>query len=126
MADIFIAIDNGFTLTRFQRNRGDLIHEFTCLLRRLSLVLARSRKFVLSLAADLPLIGDILGGLAHVIAIKRVPQTITNHCVDIGQITHFLALTQAGCMGAHRHIFLTTSGNDCGVTQHDVLCPNCD
>ena len=52
------------------------------LLGRLGLVLGGRGEGVLLLAGDLPLLGDVLGGVAHVVAVEGVPQAVLDHGVD--------------------------------------------
>jgi hypothetical protein len=54
--------------------RHDLVLETAGLLHRSRLGLRGSGEGVLLVAGDLPALGDVLGGVAHVIAVERVPQ----------------------------------------------------
>jgi hypothetical protein len=77
----------------------DLVLELAGLLRRLGLGLAGQREFVLHVAADLPLVGDVLGRLAHVVAVEGVPEAILDHAVDEVQVTHLLPGAQVRHVG---------------------------
>ena len=55
-----------------------------------------SREAVLVLAADLPFGGDVLGGVAHVIAVEGVDQAVLQHGVDEFQVAHLHAVAQMG------------------------------
>jgi hypothetical protein len=99
----------------------DLVGELAGLLRGLGLVLGGDGELVLHIAADLPLLGHVLGGLTHVVAVEGVPQTVADHRVDVFHVAHLLALRAGRGMGAHRHVFLTAGHDDVGVAQHDVL-----
>ncbi len=90
----------------------DLVVELAGLLRGFGLVLRGDGEFVLLLAGDLPLLGDVLGGLAHVVAVERIPQAVADHRVDIHDIAHLVAGAQVGGMGAEGHVFLATGGDD--------------
>ena len=52
------------------------------------------RELVLLLARDLPLLGDVLGGGAHVIAVEGVPQAVLDHGVDQLERAHLRAVAQ--------------------------------
>ena len=84
-------------------------------------VLAFYGKFVLRVAAYLPLLCHILGCLAHVVIVEGIPKAITDHAIDIFDITHFSATAQMGHMRGKGHVFLTTSRHDVCVTQLDML-----
>ena len=49
---------------------------------------------VLVFAGDLPAGGDVLGRLAHVVAVEGVPQPVLDHGVDEGEVAHLLAVAQ--------------------------------
>jgi hypothetical protein len=121
VADVFVAVDDDVALAALDRDGRDLVGELAGLLRGLGLVLAADGEFVLHVAGDLPLLGHVLGGLAHVVAVEGVPQTVADHRVDVFQVAHLLALPQRRGMGAHRHVFLPAGDDDVGVAQHDVL-----
>src|SRR5262249_20345018 len=72
-------------------NPPDFILEPAGLLSGLGLVLGGDGESILLLPRDLPLPGDVLGGRAHVIAIKGVPQAVLDHRVDHFEITHLHA-----------------------------------
>jgi hypothetical protein len=55
---------------------GDLVLELAGLHRRFGLVLRADGEGVLILAGDLPLLGDVLGRVAHVIALEGVEQAV--------------------------------------------------
>ena len=121
MADIFILIDDGIALAGLDGKGHDLVLELAGLLRRLGLVLAGHGEFVLHLAADLPALRDILGGLAHVIAVEGVPQPVLDHAVDHIQIAHLLPGAQIGHMRRQRHAFLPPRGHDPRIAQLHML-----
>ncbi len=99
MADILVGIDHDVALAGLDREGRDLIHETSGLLRGFGLVLAGHGKFVLHITADLPMVGNVLGGLAHVVAVERIPKAIADHRVDVAHIAHLHAGTQVGAVG---------------------------
>jgi hypothetical protein len=121
VADVFVAVDDDVALAALDRDGRDLVGELAGLLRGLGLVLGADGEFVLHVAGDLPLLGHVLGGLAHVVAVEGVPQTVADHRVDVFQVAHLLALPQRRGMGAHRHVLLPAGDDDIGIAQHDVL-----
>ena len=70
---IFVRIDDNVAFATLDGHWRDFVLELAGLLRRLGLVLRRDCKFVLLLARDLPLPGDVLRGIAHVIAVEGIP-----------------------------------------------------
>ncbi len=90
-------------------------------MRRFGLVLRGEGEFILRIAGDLPLVGDVFGGLAHVIAVERIPQAVADHRVDIFHIAHLVPGAQMRGMGAERHVFLTARRDDVGIAKLDML-----
>ncbi len=76
---IFVGIDHDIALARLHRNGRDLVLEFSRLLGRLGLVLRCNGELVLLRARDLILLRNILGGVAHVVTVERIPQAIHTH-----------------------------------------------
>ena len=72
-------------------DRNDLVLELAGLLRGLGLVLRGDRELVLLAARDLLLLGDVLGGGAHVVAVEGIPQPVLDHGVDHLERAHLLA-----------------------------------
>ena len=70
------SVDDDVALAGRDGERHDLVLEPAGLLRRLGLVLRGERESVLLLAADLPFGGDVLGRVAHVIAVEGVDQPV--------------------------------------------------
>ena len=122
MANILICVNCNVALAGRQGKRRDFVGKFTYLLRRFRFVLAGHCEFILCIAADLPLGGDVFGGLPHVVVVKSIPQAVADHAVDIFDVTHFGAAAQMRNMGRKGHILLTAGGHAIGVTQLDVLC----
>ena len=75
--------------------RHDLVLEAAGLLRGLGLVLARHRELVLLLARHAVLLGDVLGGDAHVVLVEDVPQAVDDHGVDHLRVAHAKAVARA-------------------------------
>src|SRR5580692_6915490 len=90
----------------------DLVLELAGLLRGLRLVLRMHREFVLLGAGDLVLPGDVLGGVAHVIAVEGIPQAVLDHGVDELERSHFYAATQILRVRGHAHGFLAAGDDD--------------
>src|SRR6059058_3654080 len=62
--------------------RHDLVVETAGFLRRFGLGLRAGGELVLLLAGDLPALRDVLGGVAHVIAVEDVPEAVLDHRID--------------------------------------------
>ena len=121
VADIFVGIDHRLTLAGLDRHGGDFILELAGLAGGLGLVLRGDGETVLVVAGDLEFLGDILGGGAHVIAVKGIPQAVADHGVDHGEIAHLLAGAQIRGMGGHAHGFLAARHHDAAVAIADRL-----
>jgi len=126
MSDIFIGLNNDVALAGGHSERGDFVGKLTGFLRSFRFVLAGHGEFILYIAADLPLGCDVFSGLAHVVVVECVPQAVTDHAVDVFDITHFGAAAQMRNMGREGHILLSTRGHDICIAQLDVLCGQSD
>jgi hypothetical protein len=73
MLGIFVGVDDDVALAGLDGYRRNLVLEPAGLLRRFGLVLRRDGESILLLAGNLPLPRDVLGRVAHVIAVKSVP-----------------------------------------------------
>ncbi len=114
-------LDDRVALAALDRDRRDLVLEAARGARLLRLVLRRDREAVLGGAADLILLGQVLGGDAHVIAVEGVPQAIDDHCVDQAEIAHLGAAPQVLRVGGHRHALLPAGDHDRRVAIGDRL-----
>ena len=92
--DIFILIHYDIAFSGLNGEGCDFIREPTGFLRRFCFILRTDGKLILHIAANLPLLRNILCGLTHVIAVKSIPQTVLNHAVNILKIAHFMAGSQ--------------------------------
>ena len=101
MADELICVDDNVTFAGGDCERDDLVFKLASLLRGFGLVLRGSGEPVLILTADLPFGSDIFCSCAHVIAMKRVGETITQHGIDKFQVAHFGAIAQVGAVLRH-------------------------
>src|SRR5690606_17890711 len=119
--DVFVLVNHGIALATLDGDRNDLVLEPAGLLRGFRLVLALRREFVLHLAGDLELPGDILGRVAHVVAVEGIPQPVADHRVDEAEIAHLVAGAQIGRMRRLAHAFLAASDHDAAVAVHDRL-----
>src|SRR5216683_2857647 len=66
----FIGVDDDVALARLDDDGRDLVLEPPGLLGRFRPVLRADREFILLLTGDLPLPGDVFGGVAHVVAVE--------------------------------------------------------
>ncbi len=98
----------------------DFVFELAGLSGSLSFVLRADRKLVLLVARQLILLGDVLGGRAHVIALERIHQAVTQHRIDELHIAHLGAFAQMRDVRSLAHAFLTT-GNDDLCAAQDLL-----
>ncbi len=77
---------------------------------------------VLALAADVEGVGEVLGGNAHVVVVKGVPQAVLDHAVLQAGVAETQAV--AGAMhqiGSIAHTLLAAGDNDPGVAAADRL-----
>ena len=72
-------------------------------------------------AGDLPLPRDVLGGVAHVIAVEGVPQAVLDHGVDHLEVAHLHAAAQMRAVRRHAHRFLAAGDDDLGIAVEDRL-----
>src|ERR1035437_7524999 len=108
-------------LARLDGHGNDLVLELAGLLRGFRLVLRSDREFILHLAGDLPLLGDILGGVTHVVAVEGVPQPVLDHGVDYLEVAHLHAVAQMLAVRRHAHRLLTARHHDLAVAVEDRL-----
>jgi hypothetical protein len=119
--DVLVGIDHHVALAGRDRDRHDLVLEAAGLLGRLGLVLGGHREAVLLLPGDLPFLGDVLGGRAHVVAVEGVPQAVLDHRVDELHVAHLGAAAHMGRVGGERHRFLAARHDDAGIAVGDLL-----
>ena len=72
-------------------------------------------------AGDLPLLGDVLGGGAHVVAVEGIPQAVLDHGVDHLERAHLYAAAQMLAVRRHAHRFLAAGDHDLAVAVEDRL-----
>ena len=118
---IFVGVNDDVPLARLHRDGNDLVLELAGLLRGFRLVLRTNREFILLLARDLPLLGDVLRGVAHVIAVEGVPEAVLDHGVDHFQIAHLGPFAQMRAMRRLAHGFLAARDHDFGIAVEDGL-----
>ena len=121
MTDIFVLINDNIAFAGFDCKWNYLVIEFAGLLCSLSFVLRCKGEFILHITTDLPLLGNVFGRLTHVISVKRIPQTITDHTVDVVHVAHFMAGPQMCHMGRQGHVFLSACAYDRRITQLNML-----
>ena len=78
-------------------------------------------ELVLLLAGQLPALGHVLGGVAHVVAVEGVHEAVLQHGVHQLEIAHLGAVAHMGRMGGERHGFLAAGHDDAGVAVGDLL-----
>ena len=118
---IFIRINNRIAFAALNCDWGNFILELTRLLGCFSFLLTKGCELVLLFPCDLPFLCDILGGIAHVIAIKGIPQSVFDHRIDHRCIAHARARTKMHAVGRQAHVFLATRDNNLGITHLDRL-----
>src|SRR3546814_1708018 len=99
MARIFVGVDHRLALAGLDGDRHDLVLEAPAFLRRLGLVLRSGREGILLLAGDLPLLGDVLGGISPVVAVEGVPQAVLAHRVHPTKVALLLAVSDRTSVG---------------------------
>jgi hypothetical protein len=121
VARIFIVGHDDVALAGLDGDGNDLVLELAGLLRRLGLVLRVNRELILLRAGDLVLPGDVLGGVAHVIAVEGIPEAVFDHGVDHFEAAHLDAAAQVLRVRGHAHGFLTAGDDDFGVAVEQRL-----
>ena len=115
-------IDDDVALAALDREGDDLVLEAAGLLRGLGLVLRGDGERVLLVAGQLPLRGDVLGRVAHVVAVEGVGQAVLDHGVDHLQVAHLDAAAQMRAMRRHRHRFLAAGDDDLSRRRVAICC----
>src|SRR3546814_10196405 len=64
---------------------------------------------------------DVLGRVAHMIAVEGVPEPVLDHGVDHLEIAHLRALAQLGAVRRQAHALLAAGDDDVAVAQPDRL-----
>ena len=65
--------------------------------------------------------GDVLGGVAHVVAVEGIPQSVLDHGVDELDPAHLDAAAQVLRMRGHAHGFLAAGDDDFGIAVEQRL-----
>ena len=115
MTRIFIVADDDVALARLDGNRHDFVLEPAGLLRGLGLVLRGNGELVLLRAGDLILPRNVLGGVAHMVAVEGIPQSVFDHGVDEIHRAHLHAAAQILGVRRHAHGFLAAGNDDLGI-----------
>ena len=121
MFRVFVGVDNGFAAPRRDLDRHDLVVETAGLLRRFGLGLRAGGELVLLLAGDLPALRDVLGGVAHVVAVENVPEAVLDHRIDHLRVAHPDAVAQMDAVRREAHALLAAGDDDLGVPIADRL-----
>src|SRR5436190_16547074 len=120
---MLVGVDDGLAAPGRDLDRHDLVLEAAGLLRRFGLGLRPDGKAVLLLAGDLPALRDILGGVAHMVAVERIPQPVTDHRIDELGVPHFDAVAQMDAVRRLAHALLPAGDDDLGIAVADRLVP---
>src|SRR5690606_1340931 len=121
VADVFVVANHDLALARLDRHRNDLVLETPGLLCGFRLVLRGGRERVLLVAGELPLPGDVLARVAHVIAVEGVPQPVADHRVAHRVVAQLHARPQLRATRGKRHRVLPTGHDDAGIAAGDLL-----
>src|SRR5215510_1006508 len=121
MFGMFVSIGDDIAFARLHSHRHDLVLELSGLLRSFRLVLGGHRELVLLRAGDLPLARDVLGRVAHMIAVECIPKAVLDHGIDHVEVAHFHAAAQVGAVRCLAHGFLTPGNHDFGVAVENGL-----
>ena len=114
--------DDRVALLLRDRERHDLVLEAAAFLRRRRLLLRGEGERVLLLAADLVLLGHVLGRDAHVVLVVDVEQAVGDHRVDQLPVAHALALARAEQhVRRQAHVLLAAGDADLVVAVADRL-----
>ena len=116
-----VGIDHHVALAALDGDRNDLVLELAFLHGRFGLVLRSGGELVLLLAGDLPLLGHVLGGRAHVVALEGIHQAVAEHGVDQLRVAHLDAVAQMHDVGRLAHAFLAAGDDDVGIAHLDRL-----
>jgi hypothetical protein len=120
-ARILILVDDLIAFARLDRHPDDLVGETSRLLRGNSTLLRAGRELVLVVACDLIFLGDVLGGIAHVIAVEGIPQPVLDHGVDHLDVAHLGAVAEVEAMGTETHALLAAGNDDRRIAGRDLL-----
>jgi len=126
VADVLVVDDLDVTLAALDRDGRDLVLEAAGFLRRRRLLLRGSGVGVLLFAADLVPGRDVLGGVAHVVAVERIPEAVLQHGVDELHAPHLGAVAQVGGVRGQAHALHAAGGDDGAFTGADLLRGQCD
>ncbi len=121
MADVLVLVDDDVALAGLDGDGDDLVLELAGLLRRFGLVLGGDGEGVLLVAGDLPLLGDVLGGVAHVIAVEGIPEAVLDHRVDELDVAHLVAVAQVRHVRARVMFSWPPATTIVGVAKLDLL-----
>src|SRR6516162_4260531 len=118
---MLVGVNDGLATAGCDLHRNDLVLEPAGLLRRFGLGLRRGGEGVLLVARDLPALGDVLGGVAHVIAVEGIPQPVAYHRVDELGIAHLDAVAQVDAVRRLAHALLSAGDDDLRIAVADRL-----
>ncbi len=119
---MLVDLDRHCLLALLDGHADDLVAEPPGGDRGLGLLLRRRREGVLVLAADLVLVGDVLGGGAHVAVLERAPEAVADHLVDELAVTEPVAV--AGVLDQvrrARHVLHAAREDHLAVAEPDRL-----
>ena len=99
----------------------DLVLERPAFCAASALCLRGGGEVVLLLAGDLPALRDVLGGVAHVVAVEGIPQPVADHRIDELGIAHLDAVAQMDAVRRLAHALLAAGDDDLGIAVADRL-----
>ena len=82
VADVFVLVDHRLALAGLHRHRRDLVLELPAFCAASALFCEAVANWSCSSRVIWYLLRDVLGGVAHVIAVEDVPQAVLDHGVD--------------------------------------------
>ena len=109
---VLVGVDDGPAAAARDLDRDDLVPEAAGLLCCFGLGLRGGGERVLLIAGDLPLLGDVLRGVAHVVAVKGVPQPVLDHRVDHFGVAHLDTVPQMDAVRRLAHALLPAGDDD--------------
>jgi len=110
------------TFALWNRHGDNLILEPASFLRGFRLVLGSDGEDVLFLAGDVELLGNVLGGDAHVVLVVDIPETVDDHAVHKAGVAHAETVTRAlEDVWGGAHVLLATGDDDVRITGDDSV-----
>ncbi len=118
---MLVILDDRLAAPGRDLDRDDLVLEAARLLRGLGLLLRGGGKGVLLLARNLPALGNVLGGVAHMVAVEGVPEPVSDHRIDQLGVAHLDAVSEMNAVRRLAHALLAAGDDDVAVAGADRL-----